>query len=83
MSAHFLLLVAVAGVGVLHTVVPDHWLPIALIARQEGWTRPDTAWAAFGAGRPPGPRRRDRSCRVDCVSIRGETIGRVRPVIPA
>lgn len=50
MSPQFLLLIAVAAVGLLHTVVPDHWLPIALMARQEGWTRRDTAWAAFGAG---------------------------------
>ncbi|HXX37857.1 MAG TPA: hypothetical protein VEP50_06830 [bacterium] len=45
-----LLLLAVATVGVLHTIVPDHWLPIALIARQEGWTRAETARAATGAG---------------------------------
>ena len=50
MSPQFLLVLAVAGVGVLHTIVPDHWLPIALIARQEGWTRRVTARAAFGAG---------------------------------
>jgi hypothetical protein len=45
-----LLLVAVAVVGVLHTVVPDHWLPISLLARQEGWTRRETGRAAAGAG---------------------------------
>jgi hypothetical protein len=50
MSPEVLLIVAVAAVGVLHTVVPDHWLPITLIARQEGWGRRDTARAAFGAG---------------------------------
>ena len=32
------LVAAVAGVGVLHTIVPDHWVPIALIARQRGWS---------------------------------------------
>ena len=34
MSTEALLLIAaVAGVGVLHTVVPDHWTPIALVAK--------------------------------------------------
>jgi ABC-type nickel/cobalt efflux system permease component RcnA len=45
-----LLLAAVVGVGFLHTLVPDHWAPIALIARQRGWTRGETARAAAGAG---------------------------------
>jgi hypothetical protein len=47
----FLLLVAtVAAVGVLHTIVPDHWAPIAVIARQRGWSRRETARVAAGAG---------------------------------
>jgi ABC-type nickel/cobalt efflux system permease component RcnA len=41
---------AVAAVGILHTLVPDHWLPIALLARQRGWSRAQTARAALGAG---------------------------------
>jgi hypothetical protein len=45
-----LLVAAVAAVGVLHTIVPDHWAPIALIARQRGWSRSETARAAFQAG---------------------------------
>jgi ABC-type nickel/cobalt efflux system permease component RcnA len=45
-----LLILAVAVVGVLHTAVPDHWAPIALLARQRGWTRAQTARAALGAG---------------------------------
>ncbi|MBV8281969.1 MAG: hypothetical protein JO347_07895, partial [Candidatus Eremiobacteraeota bacterium] len=45
-----LLVLTVAGVGILHTLVPDHWLPIAVLARQHGWTRRETARAAFGAG---------------------------------
>jgi nickel/cobalt transporter (NicO) family protein len=45
-----LLVGAVAAVGVLHTIVPDHWLPIALIARERGWSRAETARAAFQAG---------------------------------
>jgi hypothetical protein len=45
-----LLVVAVIGVGILHTMVPDHWAPIALLARQRGWSRTGTARAAFQAG---------------------------------
>jgi hypothetical protein len=45
-----LLIFAVAAVGVLHTLVPDHWVPIALFARQRGWTRAHTARAAAIAG---------------------------------
>ena len=44
------LIVAVFTVGVLHTAVPDHWLPIALIARQRGWSPGQTARAAALAG---------------------------------
>jgi hypothetical protein len=46
----WLLIGAVAAVGVLHTVVPDHWVPITLIARQQGWTRREVARAALVAG---------------------------------
>ena len=45
-----LLIGGVAAVGVLHTMVPDHWLPITVLARQRGWSRGETAWAAFQAG---------------------------------
>ena len=45
-----LLIGAVAAVGVLHTVVPDHWVPITLIARQRGWTQAETARTALKAG---------------------------------
>jgi hypothetical protein len=45
-----LLIGAVAGVGVLHTIVPDHWVPITLIARQRGWSKAETARASFQAG---------------------------------
>jgi ABC-type nickel/cobalt efflux system permease component RcnA len=45
-----LLVGAVAGVGVLHTIVPDHWAPIALVARQRGWTKAETGRAALKAG---------------------------------
>jgi ABC-type nickel/cobalt efflux system permease component RcnA len=44
------LILTVFAVGVLHTLVPDHWAPISLIARQRGWTIRQTAQAAAGAG---------------------------------
>lgn len=50
MLTEILLVLAVIGVGVLHTMVPDHWLPIAVLARQRGWTRAETARAAATAG---------------------------------
>ncbi len=45
-----LLVFAVIAVGILHTLVPDHWVPITLLARARGWTRAQAARAAFGAG---------------------------------
>jgi hypothetical protein len=50
MYAPTILILTVATVGVLHTLVPDHWVPITLIARQRGWTLAQTARAAAGAG---------------------------------
>src|SRR6204780_3127363 len=49
-SSGLLLVGAVAAVGVLHTIVPDHWVPITLIARQRGWSKADTARVALKAG---------------------------------
>jgi hypothetical protein len=49
-SPELLLIAAVAAVGVFHTMVPDHWVPITLIARQRGWSKAETARAAFQAG---------------------------------
>jgi hypothetical protein len=49
-SSEWLLIGSVAAVGVLHTMVPDHWLPITVMARQHNWSRGQTARAAFGAG---------------------------------
>lgn len=46
----WLLVAAVGSVGVLHTMVPDHWVPVTLIARQRGWSRTETAWVALKAG---------------------------------
>ena len=49
-ASGLLLVLAVAVVGVLHTVVPDHWVPITLLARQRGWSKGETARAALLAG---------------------------------
>ena len=49
-NPELLLIVSVGVVGVLHTIVPDHWAPITLIARQRGWSMGETARAAFQAG---------------------------------
>ena len=49
-SSTYLLVAAVALVGVLHTLVPDHWAPIAVLARQRGWSAWQTAKAAAIAG---------------------------------
>jgi nickel/cobalt transporter (NicO) family protein len=48
--AALILVGAVAGVGVLHTTVPDHWVPITLMAHQRGWSASETAHVAFKAG---------------------------------
>ena len=43
-------MLAAVAVGVFHTMVPDHWAPLALIARQRGWSLARTARAAALAG---------------------------------
>lgn len=50
LGPQLLLVGAVAVVGVLHTIVPDHWVPVTLIARQRGWSKGETARASFQAG---------------------------------
>ncbi len=49
-APELLLVAAVAAVGVLHTIVPDHWVPITLLARQRGWSKSETARASLQAG---------------------------------
>ena len=49
-ASALLLILTVAAIGVLHTIVPDHWVPITLIARDRKWTKGQTARAAFIAG---------------------------------
>ncbi len=45
-----LLITTVAAVGVLHTLVPDHWAPIVVLGRQQGWSVSRTARAGAIAG---------------------------------
>jgi ABC-type nickel/cobalt efflux system permease component RcnA len=45
-----LLVATVAAVGVLHTLVPDHWAPLVVVGRQQGWSVARTARAAAIAG---------------------------------
>jgi len=44
------LAVAAGTVGVLHTLAPDHWLPIAAVARARGWDQRHTARVALACG---------------------------------
>jgi nickel/cobalt transporter (NicO) family protein len=37
-SASWALVFAAAAVGSLHTMVPDHWMPFAALARARGWS---------------------------------------------
>jgi endonuclease/exonuclease/phosphatase (EEP) superfamily protein YafD len=48
--ASLIFIVTVAVLGVLHTVVPDHWAPIVVLARQRRWSLARTAHAAALAG---------------------------------
>jgi nickel/cobalt exporter len=38
-----LLLIAAATVGFLHSILPDHWVPLAVVARTQRWTLIRTA----------------------------------------
>lgn len=44
--------IAGAGVALLHTILPDHWMPIAVVARAERWPFARTikvaSWTAVG-----------------------------------
>jgi ABC-type nickel/cobalt efflux system permease component RcnA len=44
------LIIVVGAVGVLHTIVPDHWAPIVVLAREQGWSVGRIARAAAIAG---------------------------------
>ncbi len=44
------LIVAAVTVGSLHSLAPDHWVPIAAVARARGWSRGRTARVALLCG---------------------------------
>jgi hypothetical protein len=44
------LALAAVSVGVLHTLAPDHWLPIAAVGRARGWSHRRTARVAILCG---------------------------------
>ncbi|MBV8246377.1 MAG: hypothetical protein JOZ38_10680, partial [Candidatus Eremiobacteraeota bacterium] len=50
MASEGILVVTVAAVGVLHTMVPDHWAPIVVVARKRGWSPARAARAGALAG---------------------------------
>lgn len=52
MSLAFALVAAAVGLGSIHTLAPDHWIPFAALARAESWSARRTALitAACGLG---------------------------------
>lgn len=42
-----LLIVAAGTVGFLHSILPDHWVPLAVIARTQRWSIPHVARISF------------------------------------
>ncbi len=53
MSASLIvLLLAAAGVAIFHAILPDHWVPIAVVARAQRWSMGRTTrvatWTAIG-----------------------------------
>ncbi len=49
-GSEWMLVVAMALIGVFHTMVPDHWIPITLVSRQYRWSRGETGRFAALAG---------------------------------
>src|SRR6476659_2157367 len=43
-------MLAAAAVGSLHTVIPDHWMPFAALARARRWNAVHTARVTFFCG---------------------------------
>jgi hypothetical protein len=42
----YALLTTAAATALLHTLIPDHWLPFVLIGRARAWSIPTVAWAS-------------------------------------
>ena len=47
MSSIGLLVVGAATVGVVHSILPDHWVPLAVVARTQRWTMLRLARVSF------------------------------------
>jgi nickel/cobalt exporter len=50
MSVTLALALVAAGIGALHTLAPDHWVPFAALARAEGWSSRRTALVTAACG---------------------------------
>ena len=46
----YAVMLAAAAVGSLHTVIPDHWMPFAALARSRRWSAMHTARVTFLCG---------------------------------
>ncbi|MFQ5956675.1 MAG: hypothetical protein ACE5KK_02755 [Candidatus Brocadiales bacterium] len=44
------LILSALGIGFLHSLAPDHWLPFASIAKAQGWSRRKLLGVSFLAG---------------------------------
>lgn len=49
-SSLLILLVAAFSVAALHAILPDHWMPIAVLARAERWSPERTFKVALLTG---------------------------------
>ena len=47
MTTLWLLVLGAAAVGVVHSVLPDHWVPLAVVARTQKWTMLRLARTSF------------------------------------
>ena len=58
MRSVVLLVVAAAVVGVVHSILPDHWVPLAVVGRTQRWSlfRVARISALAAAGHIPAPR---------------------------
>ena len=44
------LILSAMGIGLVHSLAPDHWLPFASLARAQGWSRKKLLVVSFLAG---------------------------------
>src|ERR1700690_1504001 len=46
----FQLLTGSVLLSLLHSLIPNHWLPVLAIGRKENWTQKDVVWVTFLCG---------------------------------